>query len=291
MASDSADLPDDAFTLSVVMPVHAGADVSQLERALTSVFDQTRPAHEVVVVEDGPLTRDQDRLLETFEQAHPSLRRVRLERQSGVAAALQAGLEFARSPWIARMDSDDVALPHRFAAQGDVIRTGRYDVLGAAMIEFDSDELATTGIRRMPKFHDDIIRLMRANNPLNHPTVVFRRSLVLQVGGYRTLPHLEDYDLWARVWAAGGTFHNLPEPLVRFRADARMLARRRQSGIHRAEFELQRNLRRYGLVSRPRLVVNLVMRTSFRLLPSPLMARAYRHLFHRPRSVEGGTVL
>jgi glycosyltransferase involved in cell wall biosynthesis len=281
MASDSADMRDDPFTLSVVMPVHAGADVDHLERALTSVFEQTWPADEVVIVEDGPLTPDHDRLLSTFEQAHLSMRRVRLHQQSGVAAALQTGLEAAQGPWIARMDSDDVALPHRFATQVEAIRSGRYDVIGAAMIEFDSDEQETTGIRRMPEDHAAIVRLMRVNNPLNHPTVVFRRSLVVGVGGYRPLPHLEDYDLWARVWAAGGRLHNLPEPLVRFRADARMLARRRQAGVHRAELELQRNLRRYGLISRPRMVFNLALRTGFRLLPGPLMARLYRRLFHQ----------
>jgi glycosyltransferase involved in cell wall biosynthesis len=281
---------DDTPTLSVVLPVHAGADVGHLERALASVFEQTHPAQEVVVVEDGPLTPDHDRLLDRLEAGRASLRRVRLSRQAGVAVALQAGLEAAQCPWIARMDSDDVALPHRFAAQLEAIRTGRYDVVGAAMVEFDSDEHRTVGIRRMPEDHDAIVRLMRANNALNHPTVVFRRSLVLEVGGYRSLPHLEDYDLWARVWAAGGTLHNLPEPLVRFRADARMLARRRQAGIHRAELELQRNLRRYGLISWPRMVFNVAVRTAFRLLPAPLMARAYRRVFHHRRASDAGAV-
>jgi len=290
MAGDGVQVRDE-FGLSVVMPVHAGVDVRHLERALTSVVEQTHPAREVVVVEDGPLTPQHDRLLTSWEEAHASLRRIRLSQQGGVAVALQAGLEGAQNPWIARMDSDDVALPHRFAAQLEAVRTGLYDVVGGAMIEFDSDEHETIGIRRMPQDHAAIVRLMRVNNPLNHPTVVFRRSLVLDVGGYRSLPHLEDYDLWARVWAAGGILHNLPEPLVRFRADARMLARRRQPGIYRAELELQHNLRRYGLISWPRMVFNVVVRTVFRLLPTPLMARLYRSLFHQRQSGEGRTAL
>jgi hypothetical protein len=137
----------------------------------------------------------------------------------------------------------------------------------------------------MPVEHAAIARLMRVNNALNHPTVVFRRSLVLEVGGYRALPHLEDYDLWARVLAAGGVLHNLPEPLVRFRAGRGMLSRRRQWRIHRAELRLQLNLRRYGVISTPRMLFNMVARTAFRLLPAPVMARAYRHLFH-DRSAE-----
>jgi hypothetical protein len=133
----------------------------------------------------------------------------------------------------------------------------------------------------MPEDHDSIVRLMRLNNPLNHPTVVFRRATVLAAGGYQSLPHLEDYDLWARIWASGGVLSNLPEALVLFRSGDDMLSRRRQRGIHRAELRLQRNLRRYGLISAPRMVSNLVLRTGFRLLPRALMRHAYSWAFRR----------
>jgi glycosyltransferase involved in cell wall biosynthesis len=280
MAANGADLREDPINLSVVMPVHAGADVGHLDRALTSVFDQTQPADEVLVVEDGPLTPAHDQLLSSLSTAHPSLRRIRLSRSGGVAVAVQAGVEAAQSAWIARMDSDDVALPHRFASQLEAVHSGRYDVIGSAMVEMGEHEDVSLGVRRMPENHEDIARLLRRSNPLNHPTVVFRRSLVLRVGGYQPLPHLEDYDLWARIWAAGGVLHNLTEPLVLFRGGDAMLSRRRQRGVHRAEWQLQQNLRSYGLISRPQMLQNLVARTAFRMLPKPLLRYAYRRLFH-----------
>jgi glycosyltransferase involved in cell wall biosynthesis len=272
---------DAGLGISVVLPVYAGADPDHLRRALESVFAQTHPADEVLVVEDGPLLPSHEQVLDELGHAQPSLRRVRLERNGGVAVATQAGVEAAGFPWIARMDADDIALPERFERQVAVVRRGDVDVVGTAMVEFGDDEQVDVGLRAMPSDHDAIVRRMRRNNPLNHPTVLFRRALALEVGGYRRLDHLEDYDLFARMWAAGARLENLPEPLLRYRADDAMFARRRQAGIHRAELRLQRNLHRYGLVSGPRMVVNVVARTGFRLLPEPLMRRAYRRLFHQ----------
>jgi glycosyltransferase involved in cell wall biosynthesis len=266
--------------LSVVLPVYAGADADQLGVALRSVVDQTAPPDEIVVVEDGPLRAEQLAVLDGIDSSDVALRRVALATNSGVAVACQAGLEAAASDWIARMDADDIALPGRFAAQSEAIRSGGHDVVGTAMTEFEGDPSHVVGVRRLPEQHADIARFLKRANPVNHPTVVFRRDLALEVGGYRPLAHLEDYDLWARMLAAGGKFHNLPEPWLLFRAGDSMLGRRRQREVFGAELTLQRNLHGYGLVSTPRMGLNLVARTAFRLLPRPLMRRAYSVLFH-----------
>ena len=270
----------ETLQLSVVLPVYAGADAEHLRLALASVADQTAPPTEILVVEDGPLRATQMAVLDGLEPGTVPVRRVRLDTNAGVAAAVQAGVEAASSPWIARMDADDIALPHRFEAQLAVISAGAYDVVGTAMKEFEGDPDNVVGIRRLPEEHADIATFLKRANPVNHPTVVFRRDLVLEVGGYRPLAHLEDYDLWARMLVGGARFHNLPEPLLLFRSGDSMLARRRQRGVFRAEMTLQRNLHDYGLISRPRMAVNLAGRTAFRVLPRPLMRRAYRLLFH-----------
>lgn len=265
--------------ISVVLPVHAGAKPGQLREALTSVLLQTRPADEIIIVEDGPLGSDLTAVLDEIGGSVPLVRRLRIAENRGVAVAVQLGVEAARYRWIARMDSDDIALPERLATQMDAISSGGYDLLGTAMSEFRSADGALLGVRRMPTEHVRIVRALRSHNAFNHPTVLFRRSLALRVGGYRSLDHLEDYDLFVRMWSAGARLHNLPEPLVKFRADDDMFRRRRAPGIHRAELQLQRNLRAYGLISAPRMIWNLAVRTSFRLLPPPIMRWAYRIIF------------
>lgn len=272
--------PEADWAISVVLPVYAGADPAQLRGALRSIYAQTLPAKEIIVVEDGPLTSRLRTILDEFGSEVPPLRREQLTHNRGVAEAVQAGVLAAQNPWIARMDADDIALPGRFAAQVDAVREGGYDLVGTAMLEFGEDDQTVLGTRRMPTTHSEIVRRLRISNAFNHPTVLFSRSLALSVGGYRPLSHLEDYDLFARMWAGGAKMHNLPEPLLRFRADDAMFRRRRQRGIHCAEFQLQRNLHDYGLISFPRMLSNFAARTAFRLLPTRLMRRAYRILFH-----------
>jgi len=92
---------------------------------------------------------------------------------------------------------------------------------------------------------------------------------------------MEDYDLWARMLAGGARFHNLPEPLTHFRTSEQQLQRRAGKGMFAAERQMQANLVRYGLISRPRSWFNLAARTAYRLLPTALLTRVYGRLFHR----------
>ena len=127
----------------------------------------------------------------------------------------------------------------------------------------------------MPEHHDDIVAAIGRLNPVNHPTVMMRRSAVVDVGGYQPLSGMEDYLLWARLAASGARFHNLPEPLVRYRVDHESYQRRADPAAIRAEWVLQRHLRHLGLVGPMRSATNLVVRVAFRLLPPFLMRPAY----------------
>lgn len=272
-----------AFALSVVLPVYYGVDAAHLRRALESVYAQTLLPQEVVVVEDGELTAPQLAVLDDFAHRLPAMHRVILPVNRGAGQANDAGLRAASAPWIAKMDADDVALPTRFERQVRCLESGGYDLVGCAMYEFAGTEENILGIRRMPESHAAIARYVRTNNPVNHPTIVFRRALALRVGGYQSIPYLEDYDLVARLLASGATMHNMSEPLMLFRAGSLMLNRRRSRQLFLSELTLQRNLHKYGLTGRFRAVVNFVARSGFRMLPAPMMATAYRRLFYSRR--------
>lgn len=271
-------------TVGLLLPVHGGVVPEHLAASLDSVASQVRPPDLAVIVEDGPLGPGLDAVLRAFTPGFP-VHRVRLDHNSGVGPALQAGLEALADSWpitwVARMDSDDIAEPDRLDAQLRWLRSSGDDVVGTAMVEFDGTPDRVIGHRVMPSDHADIARLMRRSNPVNHPTVVFRLSTAVAVGGYLPLAGLEDYDLWARMLASGARFHNLDAALVRFRGGPAMLSRRRALPVLRAEVLLQRNLWRHGVVGWPRMCLNVVVRTAFRTLPSPLLAMAYRRLFLR----------
>ncbi len=279
MTSEQSDRP----TISVLLPVHAGVDAAFLERALESIAEQTLPADEVVVVEDGPLPVASGAVISRFEaRRRPPLVRVVLESNAGPGAANGAGLLRCSGEWVVKADADDISLPTRFAEQMDCLQRSGADVCGTAMWEFSGAETNVVAVRRGPSDHESIARRMRINNPINHPTVVYRRDAAVTAGGYLDLRHGEDYDLFARMLARGARMVNLSEPLVLFRADDSMFDRRSGREFLRIEWRLQRNLRSYGLIGTPQLLLNLLVRLGFRYLPRPLLRRAYRRFLVRP---------
>ncbi|MFC3849282.1 glycosyltransferase [Corynebacterium hansenii] len=269
--------------LAVLMTVYHRVDPSHLDAALESLWAQTVRAGRVVLVGDGPLTPDLDAVIARHAAAHPELDFRPQPENLGAGPASQAGLGLIDEEWCARLDTDDIAEPERFKKQLAVVDgPGPVpDVVGTAMAEFDDDLGGDiTGIRALPESHDEIAKYARINSPFNHPSVLFRTERVKKVGGYRHAPYMEDYDLWARMLADGARFANLPEPLTRFRVTG-MLDRRRAKGIVASERRMQATLVDLGLVSRPRAAFNFAARSAFRALPTGLLRRAYRALFHR----------
>jgi glycosyltransferase involved in cell wall biosynthesis len=270
-----------ADTISVVLPVHQSIQSAHFDVALRSITNQTRQTDELVVVEDGPLPRALRERIDSLEVGGVEVTRVRLDENSGAGVANQAGLLAASGAWIAKADADDINQVNRFDTQLHAVTRAGADVCGAWMGEFTSDPREVEGLRVSPVGDDAIARRLRWNSPINHPTAFYRRDLALSVGGYPTMRYMQDYDLFARMWKAGGVFLNLPDVLVFFRADPNMYARRKNLQIHRLEWELQRNLRQYGITSSADRVRNLVLRTGYRLMPEVVTTWAHRVLFRR----------
>jgi glycosyltransferase involved in cell wall biosynthesis len=258
--------------------VYAGVDPTHLREALTSIKEQTLPPTEVLVVADGPLTEDLEGVILSLATELP-LTLLRLPRHSGSGPARQAGLEKASAEWVAVADADDISLPHRLERQVAAAGQLGLEMVGSAVEEFDADDNDVLGVRRFATENDALRALLRTRNPLNHPSVVMRRDRALAVGGYRSLPYLEDYDLCARFAAAGARIGNVDEVLVRFRGGRRSQHRRRIGGWLAAEIELQRNLHRYGLIPWWQVPVNLVLRSGYRLIPANLRHQAYARVF------------
>jgi glycosyltransferase involved in cell wall biosynthesis len=258
--------------------VYEGVQPTHFREALTSLAEQTMAPARAIVVADGPLTEALESVLDEMREMLP-LEVLRQSPHQGSGPAKQRGIEASDATFVAIADADDVSSPERLERQLELLSRTGADLTGAAMEEFDDATGETRGLRSFPTEHDDLVRLLRRFSPINHPTVVMRRSLALEVGGYLDLPYLEDYDLWARMVAAGALLANADEPLVRFRGGSAALRRRRAPGVARSEWRLQRNLMTYGQIGPTRATVNFVARSGFRLLPHPLMDYVYRRTF------------
>ena len=196
------------------MTTYSGTTVGEFERSVKSITTQTRAPEEFLIVVDGPVPRELDLSIERAAADHREIRVERLPANVGSGLASARGLEAATGDFLARHDSDDVSLPTRLELEMEAIEARGLDIVGSAMLEYQGTPEHVVGVRRNPRTHEQIASRMRLNNPINNPTVVFRRQLALDAGGYADLRYMQDYDLFARMLAAGARAENLDEPLV-----------------------------------------------------------------------------
>jgi glycosyltransferase involved in cell wall biosynthesis len=266
---------------SLLMPVYDGDRPDHLRRAFRSaVDDQTVRPDQMVIVRDGPV---RDELAECLEGIRATsqvpVTFVALPSNGGLGPALDRGIAASQFDVIARMDADDVAMPHRFEVQIPLMHDA--DIVGSGLLEFTRDTDHVVGQRVPPLGAEHIQRYARMHDPFNHPTVVYRRSAVLAAGGYGDLPLMEDYALFARMLANGARAVNVPEPLVFYRVGATSFKRRGGTDLLRSELRLQREFLRRGFTSPAQYLRNVIVRGGYRLVPWWCRRAVYRPVVAR----------
>lgn len=264
---------------SLLLSVWAGDRADFLTEAFRStVADQTRRPDHVVIVQDGPVAAELAAAVDELATTSPApVDVVRLERNLGLGPALDAGLDACRHDVVARMDADDISLPQRFATQLPVIESGA-DIVGSGLLEFHDHPDDIVGRRTPPTDPADIRHRSRFADPFNHPTVVYRRQAVRDVGGYQDLALMEDYLLFAKMIANGASVANVADPLVKYRVGAGAYARRGGVGLLRSELVIQRRFRELGFTTRVQFLRNVAVRGGYRLVPESLRRAAYRRV-------------
>ncbi len=265
--------------LSLLLPVWHRDRSDFLTAAFRStVTDQTRRPDHVVVVRDGPVEPALARTLAELADTSPvPVDVLELARNDGLGPALDAGLEACKHDVVARMDADDISLPHRFAVQMPLVEAGA-DLVGSGLLEFGEGADDVVGRRVPPTEPDDIRARARFADPFNHPTVVYRRGRVQAVGGYGDFALMEDYLLWAKMILAGARVANVAEPLVLYRVGAGAYRRRGGVAQLRTELGLQRRLHALGFTTPAQYARNVVVRGGYRMVPEAVRRTVYRRM-------------
>ncbi len=278
---------------SLLFPVYDGNQPDHVQRAFHSaVHDQTLRPHQVIIVRDGPVRTELAACLDELRKSSPvPVTLVALEDNVGLGPALDTGLAASRFDVVARMDADDIALPHRFEVELPLMEDA--DIVGAGLYEFVGDTDTIVGQRVPPVDPRGIARYARLHDPFNHPTIVYRRQAVLAAGGYGDLKLMEDYALFARMLQAGARAVNVADPLVFYRVGEAAFKRRGGTALLRSELRLQREFRRTGFTSRAQYLRNVALRGGYRLVPWWLRRAVYRpvvgHLAAVPPGRPDGT--
>ena len=202
--------------ISVAMSVYNSARF--LAPAIESILAQTFNDFEFLILDDG--STDASRaVIEAYAARDPRIQLISRENR-GLVASLNQLLAAARAPIIARMDADDISQPERFAQQYAFLAANPdHGVVGCRTDDMDDQGRPWPCPSPLHTLtHEGILAAIARDEPLLcHPAVMFRRDVVLSVGGYHgAFRHCEDYDLWLRL-ATVTRMANLPDRLIRYR--------------------------------------------------------------------------
>lgn len=267
------------MSFSVLMSIYKAEKPSYLTMSLNSVLNQTLQASEIIIVEDGPLTTDLYAILDEFESKNPIIRRLRLSENHGLGYALCEGLKYCRYELVARMDTDDICKPNRFEVQVEFMeKNHEVDVLGTWIDEFFDVKENVVSIRKVPEGSKGLYEFGKKRNPMNHPTVMFRKSSVLKSGSYQTCMLLEDYYLWVKMLKMGMVFYNIQESLLYFRLSHDIYKRRGGLKYAITEVKFQIELHKIGYLTIFETIRNIASRFFVRVMPVCIRRRIYRRL-------------
>lgn len=203
--------------VSVLMAIDPQTNQTFVREALQSiVIDQSVRPNQLVLVVDGPCCNSLKTLIGRFRE-EVELRVIHNKTKLGLAHCLNIGLDHCEHELVARMDADDVCYRERLERQvRRFVEDTRLDIL-SCWAKIIDEHGGTIGLRRLPVEHSDIIdRLWRC--PLIHPAVMYRKSKIQSIGGYKNeLLRRQDYDLWFRCAEVGMRFGNLSEILLCYR--------------------------------------------------------------------------
>lgn len=264
---------------SVLISVYHREKAEYLREALISVFEQTVPPSQVVLVQDGSLTDELYAVIDFFKRKYNTLEIVVLPKNVGLGQALNEGLNYCSYELVARMDSDDICKPNRFEQQLTIFAAQpALTAVGSWVDEFDGSIDNIVSIRRLPKQDIELRRYATSRNPLNHPSVMFRKSAINSVGGYKHFYMFEDYYLWVRLLKDGFHIFNIQQSLLFFRTNSTMIARRGGWKYGVSELKFFYTLRKMGVIGVGAMLKNMLIRFPVRILPNKIRIFVYQKL-------------
>ena len=213
---------------SVLMSVYYKENPEWLKISIDSMLNQTVIPSEFVLVEDGPLTEELDKVIEKYEKKYKNLFKiVKLKTNQGLGPALKIGVENCTNEFIARMDSDDYSDSQRIEKELLIFQQHpELGIVGTNVAEFIDTTKNIISHVILPETNDEIIKFSKKRNPFRHPSVMFKKSAVLNAGNYREYYLCEDYDMWLRMIRTGCQCYNIQAVLTYMRISKDFYKRR-----------------------------------------------------------------
>jgi len=263
---------------SVLISIYFKEQPDHFNTCMESIWNnqKVKPS-EIIMVEDGPLTPELDQIIKYWEEKLENILKVtRLAKNVGTGKAKNIGLKQCTNEIVCIVDTDDISVPDRFEKQIKILSNDpELVILGGQIIEFIDDISSPSGMRNVPLTNLELRQYAKKQSPFNNMTIAYRKSKVLEVGGYQHHLWMEDYNLFLRVIARGYKVQNLQEVLVYARIDNGMHGRRKGFQYIKSEKQLLDLKKQLKIQSPFYATMYFIVRSTFRLMPANLLGKIY----------------
>lgn len=230
--------------VSVIMSVYNTPE-KYLKESINSILQQSLDNFEFIIVDDGSNEKTKN-ILRSYEDSRIKI--LNNVQNMGLTKSLNIALQHAKGKYIARMDSDDVAMPQRLLHQFDYMENH----LAAAVLGCYTKGIGTNRIGKQhwtSNIEVNKIRLLFNNHGIVHPTAFFRKSFLdnEKIVYDESILKAQDYAMWIAITKAGGEIHILPEVQLEYRVhDGQISMSKREEQDYFKNVIIKRQLRDYG---------------------------------------------
>jgi glycosyltransferase involved in cell wall biosynthesis len=227
------------YKFTVILSIYYKTTLDEIKRALLSLKNQKLKPNEIIVVFDGPCSIRIRIFVNYFLNKFFNKEFIVLKNKfnQGIAFSYNLAIQNSKYNLIAIQDSDDVSLANRFKLQIRTFMNNKnLSVLGGYLLE---KSLNNDYLKKNPIKFSSIKKYIFFKNPINHPTVMFKKNKLKLVNFYSHCERMEDYYLWIKLISKNIIIQNIPYVLVHSIVDDQFLKRRTSVNVLISEFKIQ----------------------------------------------------
>lgn len=268
---------------SVLMSVYYKENPEWFENSIQSILKQTVKPSEFILVEDGPLGKGLDAVVNKYAGMYSELFKIiKIEKNGGLGPALKLGVENCSYEYIARMDSDDDCAPDRIKKELDIFMNNpEIEMVGTNVIEFIGTHDNCVSKVVLPETQEQIVAFSKKRNPFRHPSIMYKKSAVLRAGNYRDYYLFEDYDMWVRMLRFNCKCYNIQELLTYMRISEDFYKRRGGTKYLKSIYKFKHEQYMIGYMSYSEFLKSFIPHAVVCLMPNSMRDVFYRKVLRK----------
>lgn len=215
--------------------------------AIYSIVNQNYKEWELIIIANGDLSNE---VFDVIENEFYFDKRIKCIKSSigQLSYALNLAIDNSSFDYIARMDSDDISHPDRLGKQLEYLVENNMDLVGSSAILINEYDEPIGEI--LSPMGESIGKKIPYRSCFVHPSVLYKKDVILKLRGYNSGFNSEDYDLWLRMKRGNIRWNNLPDFYLSYRVHSaasqrRILGYAESAGYALREFILNKNVHNF----------------------------------------------